>query len=81
MTEQEINELIVLAHMHKAMGDQEGWTPEDQSYRFIELARKATLALSVAQQRIAELEKQVAIRNEQIVAYQEVFERKEVRPT
>lgn len=51
MSEQEIRELILLAHMHKAILDQEGFTPNDQTYRFVELARKAALALADAQRR------------------------------
>lgn len=56
MNEQEIKELIILAHMHKGIGEKEGWLPGDQTLRFAELARKAALALSEAQRRIVELE-------------------------
>lgn len=51
MSEQEIKELIILAHMHKAILEQEGLTSDGQTYRFVELARKAALALADAQRR------------------------------
>lgn len=56
MSEQEIRELILLAHMHKAILDQAGWSPEDQTLRFVELALAAALALAGANRRIVELE-------------------------